>query len=337
MKLRILAPALLAAGMLAACNNAPPPPPAPNAPDAPGAPQTALGRTVEKAMAEARQKLASENISLNRKDGGMHIGRHGVGSDDPNLPRAEITPQGDFLLDGKTIAIDDAQRKLLLDYRGHVIEIASIGMSLGTKGADLGMRAAGEAMKGIFTGNTEQIGKNIEAEAEKLKAEAQGICRQLTPLLAAQDALAASLPEFKPYARMEQSDIDDCMKDGGTGVFTGNAGRDASRAQVRSDIRDGIRQSIRGAVQSAGLASSGTGDVINANGVRFLLPPGGVDSTNENGNVRIDVSNGLRVRLDDNGLHVNGERYAAPRANGEVDLREGGIVRVDGQVVAPLN
>ena len=35
----------------------------------------------------------------------------------------------------------------------------------------------------------------------------------LPALLSSQQALAASLPAFKPYARMTQSDIDDCGKD----------------------------------------------------------------------------------------------------------------------------
>lgn len=333
MNIRILAPGLLVLA-LAACNNAPPPPSPPHVPGSSTGAQTAIGRKVEQAMAEARQKLATENITLNGKDGGMLIGRHTIGSHDPNLPKAEITPQGDFLVDGKSVAVNDAQRRLLLDYRGHIIDIAGTGMSIGAKGADLGMRAAGEAVKGIFTGNADQVGQKIEAEAEKLKVEAMAICTELKPLLATQDALAASLPEFKPYAKMEQADIDDCMKDGDNN--NNDAASAAERAQVRSDIRDGIRQSIRSAVQGAGMASSGTGDVATVNGVRFLLPPGGVDTTTVNGETTLKVSNGLRVRMDGKGLWVNGERYPAPRADGEVDLREGGTVRVDGQAVDAL-
>jgi hypothetical protein len=63
-----------------------------------------------------------------------------------------------------------------------------------------------------------------------------------------QQELAASLPAFKPYANLEQSDIDDCRKhDKGDGVAVFS---DADREQIRSDIRDGIRESIRGAVRT---------------------------------------------------------------------------------------
>jgi hypothetical protein len=35
--------------------------------------------------------------------------------------------------------------------------------------------------------------------------------------MAGQQALAAAVPEFKPYARMTQADIEDCGKDVGQG------------------------------------------------------------------------------------------------------------------------
>ena len=332
MNIRILAPGLLVLALAACDNNAPPPPSPPHAPGSSTGAQTAIGRKVEQAMAEAREKLATENITLNGKDGGMLIGRHTIGSHDPNLPKAEITPQGDFLIDGKAVAVNDAQRRLLLEYRGHIIDIAGIGMSIGAKGADLGMRAAGEAVKGIFTGNADQVGQKIEAEAEKLKVEAMAICTQLTPLLASQNALAAALPEFKPYARMEQSDIDECMDD----ENSNDAASAAERAQVQSDIRDGIRQSIRSAVQGAGMASSGTGDVTTLNGVRFLLPVGRVVVNNVANDSTLEVGSGLHVRLEGDTMSVNGTRYARPARGSEVDLRRTNAVLVDGKTPAAL-
>ena len=343
MKLRMLAPALLAAGRLIACrDNTPPAPTTPTAGNTGSGAQTALGRTVEKAMAEARTALEKENLELNGKEGGLHIGKHGIGSHDPNLPSAEITPSGDFILDGKTLAINDVQRAQVLDYRRRVLDVAGAGMSVGVKGADLGMQAAGEAMKGIFSGNMDQVEQRIQTEAKKLEADAKLICQQLTPLLQAQDALAAGLPEFKPYAGLEQADIDDCLKDGGTAVFTGNKRSATSQAQVQSEIRDGIRQSVRSAVQQAtaaagvagAAATGGASNVSTVNGVRVLLPAGSIDTTTINGDTTIKVSNGLRVKLDGSGLEVNGERYPAPARGSEVDLRESGTVRIDGKVVA---
>ena len=90
--------------------------------------------------AEVDQALATENISI---------------SDDNDRTEAEITPQGDLLIDGRKVEVTPAQRALLLEYRGQVAGIA-------------------KAMH------------------------------------ATQQALAAALPEFKPYATMTQDDVDDC-------------------------------------------------------------------------------------------------------------------------------
>lgn len=101
----------------------------------------------------------------------------------------------------------------LLEYRGHVVAIAMDGMDVGLAGAKLGASAAGEALKGIFSGDSEGIEKRINAEAEKIEAQAKRICNRMPAMLASQQALAASLPAFKPYATMDQSDVDDCGKD----------------------------------------------------------------------------------------------------------------------------
>lgn len=199
--------------LLGACQPSPPPePPASPAPPAgstaTSAPQTALGRTVEKAINEAREELRTENISIGD---GVHIkvnGREVRRTD--NLPKAEITPQGDLLVEDKPVTVSAEQRAMLLDYRNHVIAIAEAGMAIGVKGADLAGKAISETIGGLIAGDTSQIEQRIEAEAGKLEADVLQLCAQLPPMLATQQELAATLPEFAPYATMTQDDIDDC-------------------------------------------------------------------------------------------------------------------------------
>lgn len=232
---RLLLPLLLATS-LAACSRSPEPPPA-AAPAAGTAPQTAIGRQVEAAMAEARKELNEGNLGLNS---GFLVNGSGREAR-PDLPKGEITPQGDLLIEGKPVAVDAAQRALLLDYRRNLIAVAEAGMAMGVRGADLGMRAAGDAIKGIFTGNTEALEAKVQAEAAQLEAEAQALCQLLPPLLASERALAAALPAFAPYARMDQADVDDCGR---------SLRNDAKRAEVRAEVRQGIREAIRGAVRA---------------------------------------------------------------------------------------
>ena len=241
----------LALPLLGACQPSPPPPPpaSPSNSAATDGPQTAIGRTVEKAIIEAREELRSKNISISD---GMHINVNGHEfKREDNLPKAEITPQGDLLIEGKQVAVDAAQRKLLLDYRNHIIAIAEAGMAIGIKGADLAGKAVGEAIGAIFGGDEKALEARMEAEGRKIEADAMKLCAQLPPMLATQQALAAALPAFKPYANMTQEDIDDCGKDDHD-----DATRAQIREKVRAEIRETVRKSVRGSAQVAAGADS---------------------------------------------------------------------------------
>jgi len=156
-----------------------------------------VGQTVKEAMDDARKDIAQGNIKIPAD----------------KQPRAEITPDGRLLIAGKEVAANDTQRRHLQEYRGHVVAIAMDGMDVGLAGAKLGASAAGEALKGIFSGDSEGVEKRINAEAEKIEAQAKRICDRLPAMLASQQALARELPAFKPYATMDQGDVDDCGKD----------------------------------------------------------------------------------------------------------------------------
>lgn len=155
----------------------------------------AAGRVLGKVATRVRTRLENGNITLHASDG---------------RGRAEITPQGDLIVEGGKMAIDDAQRQLLLRYRAGIIAVAVAGADIGMQGADFGLRAAGKALRGAFSGDGDQVEREIEADAREFEARARGICEHLPSLLDAQERLAARLPEFAPYAKMDPSDIDDC-------------------------------------------------------------------------------------------------------------------------------
>lgn len=157
-----------------------------------------LGKAVREATDKARDELATNSIDL----------------DATGHPKAQIAPNGDFIVGGKPVAIDDAQRKLLLEYRAGITTIAAAGIDIGVQGADLAGKAVTEALAGVFTGKSDEVEKKIEGHAEGIKQAAVKLCTKLPALLDTQNRLAAALPAFQPYATMSQQDIDDCNKDG---------------------------------------------------------------------------------------------------------------------------
>lgn len=171
--------------------------------EAAGEPTTLIGKAVKSATDAARKELTEGNLSLN--DGN-------VGT------KAEISPAGDLLIGGKAVPLTDAQRALVLDYRSKLTDVALAGIEVGTQGADLAGKAVSEAMKGVFTGESDKVEARIEAEAKKIEAAATQLCTKLPALLDAQNKLAAALPAFQPYAKMDQTDIDECGKDGNVNV-----------------------------------------------------------------------------------------------------------------------
>ncbi len=212
---------LLFVALLAACGKDDP---APVASGSNAEPKTALGKVVNNAIDEARAELAKENVGLSSSQGG---------------PKAEITPKGDLLIGGKAFAIDEKQRALLLEYRKRTHAVAEAGMDIGVKGADLGGKAIGEVFGSVFSGNTDEMEKRIKAEAKGIEASAIKLCELLPDLLKAQTELTASLPAFQPYAKMTQSDVDDCKTDtgrGGDGKAIGKAIESAFNENVEIKV-----------------------------------------------------------------------------------------------------
>ncbi len=171
------------------------------------------------AMDKARAEMETKNIGIGGNGVHINVNGHEINSPDDKAPHAEISPQGDLLVEGKPVDITPAQRKLLLEYRGEIIGVASAGMEIGKQGVDIAGKAVGTAIASIFNGKSDQAEQEMKAQGDKIEAAAMKLCDQLQPMLKTQQDLAASLPAFKPYASMQQSDIDDCRKhDKGDGV-----------------------------------------------------------------------------------------------------------------------
>lgn len=187
---------------LAACGNTPADDAAREAERA----ASVLGVEMAEIEREVREDLATGNIDFG---GDHHTGDHhgDSGSD------AEITPEGDLLIDGKPVEVDAEERALLLAYREQITEVALAGAKIGIQGAELATTAVGEAFRGVLSGETAQMEARIEAEAEKIRAKVVILCDKLPPLLEIQQSLAASIPELEPYATMTRRDVEQCYDD----------------------------------------------------------------------------------------------------------------------------
>jgi len=129
-----------------------------------------------------------------------------------NLPVAVITPAGDLKLDDRTVTTTDAQRQAMTAYRKQLQALTLQGIEVGKAGAQLGVDAASEAIRGIFNGDTDKIGDKVEAKADEIRKQAMKLCDSVESLRVAQDAAIVVVPEFKPYGGIDQYDVTNCRK-----------------------------------------------------------------------------------------------------------------------------
>jgi hypothetical protein len=164
-------------------------------------------------MAQARAELDSENLSLD----GLHFGKEGKdeATKRRNLPKGEITRSGDLLIDGKAVAVDARQRRQLLDYRSQVIDIARTGLDAGERAAMLAIEATDVSLFRLIVGGlTGSLERRVEATVQReIQPMVLQICHRLPQLRDSQQALAASVPEFRPYATLDSDDVEDCERD----------------------------------------------------------------------------------------------------------------------------
>src|SRR5690606_29384497 len=90
-------------------------------------------------LAKAREELETGNLQL---DHSLRFGNRDH-RDEADLPKGEITPAGDLLIDGEAQPVDAAQRQELLAYRQQVIGIAIAGMEVGQEAADAALDGVG--------------------------------------------------------------------------------------------------------------------------------------------------------------------------------------------------
>ena len=164
-------------------------------------------------MATAREELRTGNLELDHSVRFSGSDRKHQDKDlHHDLPPAEITPQGDLLVDGKAVAIDAGQRKQLLAYRQQVIAIALSGIDVGERSAEAALEMVDSSWVALlFNAMTGRLERKVERMVmEQVQPAVLAICARLPDVMASQQRLASQLPAFQPYANLEQADIDGC-------------------------------------------------------------------------------------------------------------------------------
>ncbi len=125
-------------------------------------------------------------------------------------PDATVNAAGDLTIAGTAVATTPAQRQLAQRYFTEVQGIRSDAIAVGQQGVALAGKAIGEVVGGLMAGDPDRIDKRVEAEAGKVEAKAAQICLRLGAIRNVQEALAADLAVFRPYATIKAEQVSDC-------------------------------------------------------------------------------------------------------------------------------
>jgi hypothetical protein len=129
-----------------------------------------------------------------------------------NGPDAIVSVTGELSIDGKSVDLSPAQKELTTRYFAGAKTLRDDGFATGMAGASTALTAISSVVTGLASGEPDKIGAAVEAKAAKVEAQVEKVCRDLGELAATQDALVAAVPEFKPYALIRDSEVDECRR-----------------------------------------------------------------------------------------------------------------------------
>ena len=104
----------------------------------------------------------------------------------------------------------------MLVYRGQVIDVAKAGFDIGQRSAEAALDAVGNGswLGLVFGEMTGSLERRVERTVkQQIEPQVRSLCRQIPALRNSQQQLAASLPQFRPYATLEADDVAACEND----------------------------------------------------------------------------------------------------------------------------
>lgn len=153
------------------------------------------------------------STTVNADGGSFSIDNGKVVFNTKGAPRAEISADGSFTIDGKPVALDDAQRANLVKYHAQAMRFIEHAKDTGAAGAAVGVAAVKEVASGLASGDTSKVGERVEAKADIVRQAADKLCTDLDEISTLQKEIGAQLAAFKPYGIVGDRDPAQCHKD----------------------------------------------------------------------------------------------------------------------------
>ncbi len=132
-----------------------------------------------------------------------------------DMSEALITPDGEFRIDGKPVALTGNQRTLLKKYSAGILDIQERGVRIGQHAVDMVGGMVGTLVSDLMSSDSDdaKLDKDMKAKAEPLKDEARELCTDVKIQKQLQQQIVAALPAFRPYAVIDTDSENNCHVD----------------------------------------------------------------------------------------------------------------------------
>ena len=127
--------------------------------------------------------------------------------------QAVITQQGTLTIEGKDVTVTPQAKGNLQQYLQTTQQIRQQGVEIARHAGGFAAGILGDVFGGLLSGESDQdIERKANQSAAEFKQSVLPICTSVQKLKQMQDAIAADMPAFKPFAVIEDKDANDCQK-----------------------------------------------------------------------------------------------------------------------------
>ncbi|WP_439638676.1 hypothetical protein [Nevskia sp.] len=151
--------------------------------------------------------------------------------------RAVVSPDGRLTIGGVLIDTDSTGQAALKAYDAAAVAMKGHAIAIGRTGAAFGVDVLQDVVRGFFDAQRmERLGERARAGAKGLRASLRDLCTRMGTLHTAQQAAAAAIPAFRPYAVLDPEQVRDCYEE--IDEQADDAADDAAADDVDGPVRD---------------------------------------------------------------------------------------------------
>ena len=128
--------------------------------------------------------------------------------------KALVGADGSLMIGDALIETSSEGRAALKAYDAAAVALKVHAIAIGRTGAEFGVDVLKDVVRGFFDEqNMDQVGERAREGALDLVANLRDLCTRLDTVFRSQQAAAAAVPAFQPYAVLEADQVRECFEE----------------------------------------------------------------------------------------------------------------------------